>query len=250
MVEAGADEVPEDVLLEALDLAHAEIRKLCEAQEELREKAGKPKWLDPELTQELESSHGEEIRERIAGSTASARPARSSRSCSTSSRRRSRWTRPRRTSRGRCRSRSSLDDRCSRRRGSRRSKAPVREQFENDLRALTDAEQDSKELKSAKRQLLFERIIETVELPFPVGPGDGGRRGAGRQGHADEAVREACRRGDLQGPRPQEDRRREAPARTAAAPRRSARSSARSASARARTARRSSRAARRRSCRC
>src|ERR671930_1428155 len=48
--------------------------------------------------------------------------------------------------------------------------APVREQFENDLRALTEAEQDSKELKSAKRQLLFERIVETVELPFPVGP--------------------------------------------------------------------------------
>src|SRR6478609_135242 len=65
MVEAGADEVPEAVLLEALDLAHAEIQKLCEAQEELREKAGKAKWLDPELTQELESSHGEEIRRRI-----------------------------------------------------------------------------------------------------------------------------------------------------------------------------------------
>ena len=39
---------------------------------------------------------------------------------------------------------------------------PVREQFESDLRALTDAEQDSKELKSAKRSLLFERIIEGV----------------------------------------------------------------------------------------
>ena len=36
-------------------------------------------------------------------------------------------------------------------------KGPVREQFEADLRALTEAEQDSKELKSAKRQLLFER---------------------------------------------------------------------------------------------
>src|SRR5690348_13176320 len=32
MVEAGADEVPEGVLLEALELAHTEIRKLCEAQ--------------------------------------------------------------------------------------------------------------------------------------------------------------------------------------------------------------------------
>src|SRR5262252_4217524 len=38
MVEAGADEIPEDTLLEALDLAQREIRKLCEAQEELREK--------------------------------------------------------------------------------------------------------------------------------------------------------------------------------------------------------------------
>src|ERR1700730_10272770 len=47
---------------------------------------------------------------------------------------------------------------------------PVREQFENGLRALTDAEQDSKELKSAKRHLLFEQIVNTVELPFPVGP--------------------------------------------------------------------------------
>src|SRR5204863_9637117 len=50
---------------------------------------------------------------------------------------------------------------------------PVRQQFETDLRALTDAEQDSKELKSAKRQLLFDRIVDTVELPFPVGPSVG-----------------------------------------------------------------------------
>ena len=46
----------------------------------------------------------------------------------------------------------------------------MREQFEDELRALTEAEQDSKELKSAKRHLLFDRIIEEVELPFPVGP--------------------------------------------------------------------------------
>src|SRR5207247_8694761 len=48
--------------------------------------------------------------------------------------------------------------------------APVREQFEEDLRVLTEAEQDSKELKSAKRNLLFDRIEEEAELPFPVGP--------------------------------------------------------------------------------
>jgi polyribonucleotide nucleotidyltransferase len=86
MVEAGADEVTEEVLLEALDLAHAEIKKLCEAQEDLRRQAGKPKWLDTDLTEELEASHGDRIRERIAV----ARPPRSSTSSSTSSAHRSR----------------------------------------------------------------------------------------------------------------------------------------------------------------
>src|SRR6201993_1311120 len=35
MVEAGADQVPEDTILEAFELAHGEIVKLCEAQEQL-----------------------------------------------------------------------------------------------------------------------------------------------------------------------------------------------------------------------
>ena len=39
---------------------------------------------------------------------------------------------------------------------------PVREQFLADLKALTDSEQDSKELKSAKSNLLYSRIIESV----------------------------------------------------------------------------------------
>src|SRR5436189_3082208 len=47
---------------------------------------------------------------------------------------------------------------------------PVRERFGDELRALTDAEQDSKGLKAAKRHLLFEKIIDSVQLPFPVGP--------------------------------------------------------------------------------
>src|SRR5881409_1810308 len=54
MIEAGANEVPEDKLLEALDLAQQEILKLCEAQEQLRSEAGKAKWLDRELTVSLE----------------------------------------------------------------------------------------------------------------------------------------------------------------------------------------------------
>src|ERR1700674_2565897 len=65
MVEAGADEVPEDVLLDALELAHGEIRKLCEVQEELRARAGKPKWLAQDLTAEIEATHGHTIWERI-----------------------------------------------------------------------------------------------------------------------------------------------------------------------------------------
>ncbi|HET8606109.1 MAG TPA: polyribonucleotide nucleotidyltransferase, partial [Gaiellaceae bacterium] len=55
--------------------------------------------------------------------------------------------------------------------------AAVREQFESEIVALSDAEQDSKELKSAKRSLLVDRIVEEVKLPFPVSasePTEGG----------------------------------------------------------------------------
>jgi polyribonucleotide nucleotidyltransferase len=43
MVEAGADEISEAAILDALDIAHGEIKKICAAQRELAEKAGKPK---------------------------------------------------------------------------------------------------------------------------------------------------------------------------------------------------------------
>src|ERR1043166_5437686 len=66
MIEAGADEIPEDELLEALDLAHEEIRKLCEAQEDLQRQVGTPKWLDDSITEELTREHGDAIRERIS----------------------------------------------------------------------------------------------------------------------------------------------------------------------------------------
>ncbi|HTX29944.1 MAG TPA: polyribonucleotide nucleotidyltransferase [Solirubrobacteraceae bacterium] len=64
MVEAGANEVPEAEILDALDIAHAEIRKLCALQRELAEKAGKPKkdvvvpQVDPELYEQIKASHG------------------------------------------------------------------------------------------------------------------------------------------------------------------------------------------------
>jgi polyribonucleotide nucleotidyltransferase len=43
MVEAGASEISEAEILDALDIAHGEIRKLCQVQRELRERAGKEK---------------------------------------------------------------------------------------------------------------------------------------------------------------------------------------------------------------
>ncbi|MBI5101307.1 MAG: polyribonucleotide nucleotidyltransferase [Nitrospirae bacterium] len=43
MVEGSAQEMSEADLLEAIDMAHAEIKKLCKTQNEFREKIGKPK---------------------------------------------------------------------------------------------------------------------------------------------------------------------------------------------------------------
>jgi polyribonucleotide nucleotidyltransferase len=48
MVEGGAKEVPEDSFLEAIDLAHEEIRRLNALQRELREKVGLEKRVVPE----------------------------------------------------------------------------------------------------------------------------------------------------------------------------------------------------------
>jgi polyribonucleotide nucleotidyltransferase len=168
MVEAGADEIPEETILEAFELAHAEIRKICEAQEELRSQIGKEKWLDAELTEQLEGEHGHRFGERIAAEglkegsavveelVAELSPPLSMESTEDDIRRQ-------------IQVRSSLAMILDRQR-LEAVVEPVREQFEDDLRALTEAEQDSKELKSAKRSLLFERIEEEVQLPFPVGP--------------------------------------------------------------------------------
>jgi polyribonucleotide nucleotidyltransferase len=169
MVEAGANQVSEGKLLEALDLAHEEIRKLCDAQLELQERAGKAKWLDADVTEDVEREFGDQIRQRIGAEGLRAADAVVEEVLGELSM-------------------DSTEDDVLRQLQRRMSLAqvlekirlesviqPVRDQFESELRVLTDAEQDSKELKSAKRQLLFDRIIETVQLPFPVGPavGDG-----------------------------------------------------------------------------
>ncbi|HZK15943.1 MAG TPA: polyribonucleotide nucleotidyltransferase, partial [Solirubrobacterales bacterium] len=69
MVEAGANGVTEAEILDALDIAHAEIKKICAAIEELRQKAGKEKTvieapvIDEGLLSEITSSHGEALKE-------------------------------------------------------------------------------------------------------------------------------------------------------------------------------------------
>ena len=73
----------------------------------------------------------------------------------------------------------------------------MREQFGDELKALTDAEQDSKALKSAKRQLLFDRIVEEVDLPFPVGgasvdPDTGEPLPASKDSQTRSQVKKAC----------------------------------------------------------
>jgi polyribonucleotide nucleotidyltransferase len=167
MVEAGAEEVPEDMLLEALDLAQREIAKLCEAQEELRRQAGKAKWLDPDVEAEVQGRAAElraridEVGLREAAAAADEIHAELTPELSMAS---SEADVVRHMQ-----VRSSLALLLERERLNA-VVGPVREQFEDDLRELTEAEQDSKELKSAKRQLLFEHIVEDVELPFPVGP--------------------------------------------------------------------------------
>jgi polyribonucleotide nucleotidyltransferase len=168
MVECGAEEIPEGRLLEALELAHSEIKKLCEVQEDLRRQVGKPKWLDPELTAEIEEAHADRIRERIASEGL--------RESAAAIEEIARELAPPITMDSteedivkEMQVRSSLDLLLERLRLEAVSTS-VREQFEDDLRALTEAEQDSKQLKSAKRHLLFDRIIETVQLLFPIGP--------------------------------------------------------------------------------
>jgi polyribonucleotide nucleotidyltransferase len=69
MVEAGADGVTEQEILDALDIAHAEIRKLTAAMEELRQQAGKEKIevetpeVDAELLESIRGSHGAKLDE-------------------------------------------------------------------------------------------------------------------------------------------------------------------------------------------
>src|SRR2546429_3894051 len=69
MVEAGANEIPEAEILDALDIAHEEIKKICAAQRELAAQAGKEKEVvdipvvHDDLYEQVKASHGEALDE-------------------------------------------------------------------------------------------------------------------------------------------------------------------------------------------
>ncbi len=72
MVEAGAQGVTEAEILDALDIAHGEIKKLTAAMQELQDKAGKPKIdhqvveLDSGLLDEVRGQFGQALVDAIA----------------------------------------------------------------------------------------------------------------------------------------------------------------------------------------
>jgi polyribonucleotide nucleotidyltransferase len=172
MVEAGGNQIPEERLLEALDLAQREIVKLCDAQEELRTRAGKAKWLDADITAGLNDKYGGPIWDRIAekglkdagsivGELVEAECGRLTLGSTEADIVRETQVR------------MGLGAILEQQRAAA-VKGPVQEQFGDDLVGLTETEQDSKELKSAKSHLLYARIVDTVKLPFPVSESDDG----------------------------------------------------------------------------
>src|SRR5947199_874234 len=66
MVEAGAREVDESVVLDAFDAAHQEIRRICELQLQLRADAGKPK-IEVNYTPKFTEEHFNELMATYGG---------------------------------------------------------------------------------------------------------------------------------------------------------------------------------------
>jgi polyribonucleotide nucleotidyltransferase len=166
MVEAGGEQIAEEELIQALELAHAEVKKLCQLQIDLAEKAGLPKWADGAVTESLRGKHAAALQSAIGQGGLAALPGAADAVLAAE-------TPP-------VSGASTEADVLQRQRvqfavvqlaAEAREAAvypAVKEQFGDAVRALTDAEQDSKELKSAKRHALVDQIADTIQLPFPA----------------------------------------------------------------------------------
>ena len=68
MIEAGANEVPDDVMLEAIKKGHEEIKKICQFIQKMKDEIGKPKFayksfaVDHDLYEELEKDYTEKMK--------------------------------------------------------------------------------------------------------------------------------------------------------------------------------------------
>jgi polyribonucleotide nucleotidyltransferase len=71
MIESGAKEVKEETVVDAIEFAHTEIKKICAAISELRDKVGKPKrkvtapTVDEKYYKELDSKIGKRLSESL-----------------------------------------------------------------------------------------------------------------------------------------------------------------------------------------
>src|SRR6202049_3487768 len=69
LVEAGGNEIPEAEILDALDIAHVEIKKLCALQRQLAAEVGKEKTpfesleVDERILEAIRASHGKALEE-------------------------------------------------------------------------------------------------------------------------------------------------------------------------------------------
>ncbi len=71
MIEAGANEVPDDVMLDAIKTAHVEIKKICKFISNIQKEIGKPKFeyksfeVDHDVYEFVESNFKEEMKEKV-----------------------------------------------------------------------------------------------------------------------------------------------------------------------------------------
>src|SRR5579862_1134718 len=71
MIESGAKEVKEETVVDAIEFAHTEIKKICAAINDLRDKAGKskrevkPPDFDQAYYDDLKKKHGKDLAERL-----------------------------------------------------------------------------------------------------------------------------------------------------------------------------------------